>query len=40
MNISLEENYAKGGFVMKLDAGKRPALLMIDFVNARIAARC
>ena len=34
MNISLEENYAKGGFVMKLDAGKRPALLMIDFVNA------
>jgi nicotinamidase-related amidase len=34
MSTSLEENYAKGGFVKKLEPGKSPALLMIDFVNA------
>lgn len=34
MSNSLEENYAKGGFIKKLDPGKRPALLVIDFVNA------
>jgi maleamate amidohydrolase len=34
MSDSLEENYAKGGFTKKLDYGKRPALLLIDFVNA------
>lgn len=34
MSTSLEENYAKGGFTKKLDYGKRPALLLIDFVNA------
>jgi len=34
MSNSLEENYAKGGFTKKLEPGKRPALLLIDFVNA------
>jgi maleamate amidohydrolase len=34
MNNSLEENYAKGGFVKRLSPGKRPALLLVDFVNA------
>ncbi len=34
MTTSLEENYAKGGFIKKLEPGKLPALLMIDFVNA------
>lgn len=34
MSNSLEENYAKGGFTKKLDYGVRPALLLIDFVNA------
>ena len=34
MANSLEDNYARGGFTKKLDFGKRPALLLIDFVNA------
>lgn len=34
MSTSLKENYAKGGFIKKLEPGKSPALLMIDFVNA------
>ncbi len=34
MSTSLEENYAKGGFIKKLEPGRSPALLMIDFVNA------
>jgi len=31
---SLSENYAKGGFGLKLQAGRRAALLNIDFVDA------
>jgi len=31
---SLEENYAQGGFGQRLSPGKRPALLLIDFVRA------
>jgi nicotinamidase-related amidase len=34
MSTTLEENYAKGGFTKKIDYGKAPALLLIDFVNA------
>ncbi len=34
MSTALEENYAKGGFTKKIDYGKTPALLLIDFVNA------
>jgi maleamate amidohydrolase len=34
MSNSLEDNYAKGGFIKKLDLGHKPGLLMIDFVNA------
>ena len=34
MNKSLEENYAAGGFGLKLQPGNNPALLIIDFVDA------
>ncbi len=37
VNLSLEENYAKGGFGLKLAAGAKPALLIIDFVEAYLA---
>jgi nicotinamidase-related amidase len=31
---SLEQNYARGGFTARLKPGRRPALLVVDFVNA------
>jgi nicotinamidase-related amidase len=31
---SLEQNYARGGFTQRLAPGRRPALLVIDFVRA------
>lgn len=31
---SLEQNYARGGFTARLAPGLRPALLVVDFVNA------
>ncbi len=34
MNESLEQNYARGGFGKSLEFGRRPALLVIDFVQA------
>lgn len=34
MNESLQENYARGGFGKSLPLGQRPALLIIDFVQA------
>ncbi len=34
MAESLEQNYARGGFTQRLAAGRRPALLVIDFVRA------
>ncbi len=34
MNTSLQDNYAKGGFGLKLKAGGNAALLIIDFVDA------
>jgi nicotinamidase-related amidase len=34
MNESLQQNYARGGFGKSLQFGKRPALLVIDFVRA------
>ncbi len=34
MSESLSENYARGGFGKSLAFGKRPALLVIDFVKA------
>jgi nicotinamidase-related amidase len=34
MSTSLQENYAKGGFGRQLAAGRHPALLVIDFVDA------
>lgn len=37
MNLSLHENYAKGGFSTKLQAGRSPALLIIDFVEAYLS---
>ncbi|MCZ8132904.1 MAG: isochorismatase family protein [Steroidobacteraceae bacterium] len=33
---SLEENYRRGGFTQRLAFGRRPALLVIDFVNAYV----
>jgi len=32
--VSLEQNYARGGFTTRLKPGRRPALLVVDFVNA------
>jgi nicotinamidase-related amidase len=37
MNESLQENYARGGFGLRLGAGRRPALLIVDFVEAYLA---
>ena len=37
MNESLQENYARGGFGLRLSAGQRPALLIVDFVEAYLA---
>jgi nicotinamidase-related amidase len=34
MNTSLHDNYAKGGFGLRLEAGRSAALLIIDFVEA------
>ena len=34
MSDSLSENYAAGGFGKSLQPGRRPALLVIDFVRA------
>mgnify|MGYP005845481617 CR=1 FL=1 len=34
MAESLEQNYARGGFRARLEAGSRPALLVVDFVRA------
>jgi len=31
---TLEQNYARGGFTRRLEPGKRPALLVVDFVRA------
>ena len=37
MTTSLQDNYARGGFGTKLQAGRHPALLIIDFVEAYLA---
>lgn len=37
MSISLQENYASGGFGLKLEPGRKPALLVIDFCEAYLA---
>ncbi len=34
MSSSLQDNYAAGGFGLALAPGRRPALLVIDFVRA------
>ncbi len=34
MTVSLQDNYAAGGFGLALPPGRRPALLVIDFVRA------
>ena len=34
MSPSLEDNYAAGGFGVRLAPGRRPALLIVDFVRA------
>ena len=34
MSESLEDNYARGGFTQRLSPGTRPALLVVDFVQA------
>jgi nicotinamidase-related amidase len=36
MNERLESNYARGGFGGRLEPGRRPALLVIDFVKAYV----
>jgi maleamate amidohydrolase len=38
MPSSLEENYAAGGFGLRLAPGARPALLIVDFVRAYLEA--
>jgi nicotinamidase-related amidase len=38
MNESLQENYARGGFGSRLVPGHKPALLIVDFVEAYLAA--
>jgi len=35
---SLSDNYARGGFTRRLQPGRRPALLVIDFVRAYLVA--
>ena len=37
MNESLRQNYARGGFGARLSPGLRPALLIVDFVEAYLA---
>ncbi len=37
MTETLQQNYAKGGFGHRLTPGRRPALLVIDFVEAYLA---
>jgi nicotinamidase-related amidase len=37
MQETLDQNYARGGFGNRLEAGQRPALLIIDFVEAYMA---
>jgi nicotinamidase-related amidase len=37
MQESLDQNYARGGFGQRLAPGRRPALLIIDFVEAYLA---
>jgi nicotinamidase-related amidase len=37
MNESLQQNYARGGFGAGLSPGLRPALLIVDFVEAYLA---
>lgn len=37
MTSSLQDNYARGGFIRKLALGQRPALVVIDFVEAYLA---
>jgi nicotinamidase-related amidase len=34
MQETLEQNYARGGFGTRLNPGRRPALLIVDFVEA------
>ena len=34
MSETLQQNYARGGFTRQLEPGTRPALLMVDFVQA------
>jgi nicotinamidase-related amidase len=36
MDQSLLENYRRGGFVKRLEFGRRPALVVIDFVKAYV----
>lgn len=36
-HMTLQENYAKGGFGHRIEPGRHPALLIIDFVEAYLA---
>ena len=38
MHETLEENYRRGGYTQHLEFGRRPALLVVDFVNAYVLA--
>ena len=38
MPETLEENYRRAGYTQHLEFGRRPALLVIDFVNAYVVA--
>ena len=40
MAIDLNADYAQAGFGNRLGWGKRPALLIIDFVNAYLDTSC
>jgi nicotinamidase-related amidase len=37
VSSSLQENYASGGFGLRLEPGRKPALLVIDFCEAYLA---
>lgn len=39
MTETLEQNYSRGGFAQRLDPGRRPALLIVDFVRAYLLER-
>ncbi len=39
MTETLEQNYARGGFKQSLQAGQRPALVIVDFVRAYLLER-